>query len=450
MTENALFGNAETLASARQSKFRATIDLVAERHPRYRAQLAELGLTASDLATPDDLAKLPLTTKDAFMAAPDLYRLDTTGLAPEMQAVWDVMHTTGTSTGTPTPVVNTTYDFFRILTLQKNMMAIRGITPEDSIANLFPLTVWPHGAFARALHAAAAMNIPIVSALPGRPADTFEEGHGLDEVVRIIERSGATILWGVTSYVRRVLIRAEEMGASFPNARLIFVTGEAAADAMRQDLTDRLSALGATDPWVSVSYGSTEMQGGMIECAPGSGFHNPVPDQMAVDIVDPDTHEPVPDGTPGLVVLSHLDRRGTVLLRYALGDISVRTRERCPNCGALTERLTQTPVRADNLVKVKGTLINPAAIEDALVALSGLTEFQVVVDRADAADPLSMDRMTVRASSHSDADIADEISKAVKDVSGITPDVDMTAADAIYAAGDSLKTKRFIDLRKAD
>ena len=49
---------------------------------------------------------------------------------------------------------------------------------------------------------------------------------------------------------------------------------------------------------ISISYGSTEMQGGMVECAPGAGYHNPAPDQFLVEVVDRETHEPLPDPTP--------------------------------------------------------------------------------------------------------------------------------------------------------
>ena len=93
------------------------------------------------------------------------------------------------------------------------MLRLRGARPDDVIANLFPLTPRPHGAFIRVLHAAASLNLRVVSAMPGNPSPYFTLGHGTDEVVDIIARSRATILWGVPSYVRRVVARAEEKGA---------------------------------------------------------------------------------------------------------------------------------------------------------------------------------------------------------------------------------------------
>ena len=440
---NVIFRPRQEIVQIQESNFQGLMDLVVERHPRYRRVLAESGLDRSDFRSLSDLSKLPPTFKSDYMAAPEEFRLDCSGLAPEMQPIWDVMHTAGTTGGTPTPFYNTTYDFFRILALQKSMMEIRGVTEADSIANLFPLTVWPHGAYARVPHAAAVMNIPVVSALPGNPSPSFEHGRGLDEVVRIVERSRATILWGVPSYVRRVLIRGGELGADFSATRFVFVTGEAAPEEMRRDLVSRLEALGASDPFVSISYGATELQGGMVEAAPGGGFLNPAPDQFFIEIVDPETYAPLPDGAPGLILLTHLDRRGTVLLRYALGDITARTTEPCPATGANTDRLTMTPQRADALVKIKGMLVDPAAIEALLVAHKAVTEYQIVIDRPAA---LEMDRLVLRLDLAEGND-AGEIVARVKDAVGVTPEIELAPRDEIFPAGDTMKSRRVVDLR---
>src|SRR4029079_3904579 len=138
-----------------------------------------------------------------------------------------------------------------------------------------------------------------------------------------------------------------------------FVTGEGFGDEARADLIQRLKRLGAPAPWISVSYGATEMQGGLGECAHGSGYHHPGADQLLFRGRDPDTKQPVADGDEGLILLTHLDRRGTVMLRYALGDVARLARDKCPRCGALTERIVSMPRRVDGLVKIKGMLVNP-------------------------------------------------------------------------------------------
>jgi phenylacetate-coenzyme A ligase PaaK-like adenylate-forming protein len=431
-----LYAPREAIEAERGRCFAEMMDLAAERHPRTRARMAALGIARADLAALADLPRLPPTLKSEYMADPDAFRLDAEGLPAEMRTVWDVMYTTGTSAGRPTPFVSTTYDFFRILEANRNMLRLRGARPEDVIANLFPLTAVPHGAFIRAMHAAAAMKLRVVAALPGNPSPYFTLGADLDGVVQIVARSRATILWGVPSFVRRVVARAAETGADLSTVRLAFVTGEGVTEPAREELTAGLRRLGRPDAWVSVSYGSTEMQGGMVECAPGCGLHNPAPDQFHIEIVDPQTYAPLPAGTPGLVLLTHLRRRGTVLLRYVLGDISVLASGRCPHCGSWTERLATMPRRADALLKIKGTLVNPDVLAQAAEAVLGAREFQFTIET---------EKFAVKVAGRSDDDLKKRLIETVKQASGVSPLVEFVAPGEFVS---SWKLKRVVDLRR--
>lgn len=450
MSEEVLFGERAAVDAAQDAAFAEMMDLVFERHPYYRDLLASRGLVRADFATLDDLARLPVTGKTDFMREPERFVLEGEGLPEEMRTVWDTMYTTGSTSGKPTPFVSTSYDFFNILALQRNMLHLRGVTPADCIANLFPVTRLPHGAWIRVLHAAASMNIPVVSAMPGNPSPYFDLGNGLDEVVRIVERHRATILWGVPSYMNRVIERAGELGADFGAVRLVFVTGEALPEAARRTLLQALARAGATGATISISYGATEMQGGMVECAAGTGYHNAAPELFRIDVVDRDTHAPLPDGEAGLVLLTHLKRRGTVLLRYALGDISVRTRERCPHCGSSTERLVLLPRRADALVKIKGMLVNPDLLFEPLEAELGARAFQLVVASADPGTPLSPDVLTLRVAGEQDAALASRLATSVKDAVGVTPAVAFVAAGDIIDQSVSWKAKKLVDLRQVN
>ncbi len=447
-----LFGlEAASLAALREARLAATLDRVFAAHPYYRRRLAALGVSRGDLTSLSDLPRLPVTTKADYMGDPEGFRLGGEGAADDEETVvWDIMYTTGSS-GAPTPFVSTAYDFINILALNRNMLRLRGVTAGDSILNLFPLTKYPHGAFARVLHAASSMNIPVVSAMPGRENPRRPElNNGLDQVVALAARTRPTILWGVPSYIRRLVARTEEMGVQLAAVRLVFVTGEGFGEEARTDLIARLKRLGAPTPWISVSYGATEMQGGMVECAHGSGYHNPAPDQFLFEAVDPDTKRPVPDGAEGLILLTHLDRRGTVMLRYALGDVARLTHERCPHCGALTERIVSLPRRIDDLVKIKGMLVNPQALVDAVLGEAALLDFLAVVEKENPGDPLSMDRLRLRivpsagAGAELDRNLAARVQRAV----GVTPEVERTHADDPLLAGRGWKVRPLLDLRK--
>ena len=451
MSDDLFFDSPEELKRAREAVFSDTLDKVFDHHPYYRRVFAQHGLERGDIRGLADLARVPVTGKSDFVARPGDFTLDLPAGAPsEERVVWDVMYTTG-STGDPTPFTSMSYDFLNILALNRNMLRLRGVTEEDRILNLFPLTRHPHGAFARAMNAAAAFNIPIVAAMPGAPSPRHPElGNRTDDVCALAGRSGATILWGVPSYIRKMLGRAEELGVRMPAVRLVFVTGEGFGEEARRDLVDRLKRLGAADPKISVSYGATEMQGGMVECRPGAGYHNPAPLQFFFEAVDPVTHEQVADGEEGLLLLTHLDRRGTTILRYALGDTARLTRERCPHCGALTERLVSVPVRRDGFLKIRGMLVNPQALADVLAADSGIADYQAIVDREDETDVLSMDRLRIRLVPGPDTgqDLVRRLAEKVKATIGVMPQIELVGADDPAFANRGWKTRPIADLRQ--
>ena len=435
------------IAAIREANFAATMDLVCRGHARTRDLLAAGGLTRADFHGLADLQRLPVTTKRDYADAPESCRLRLDDLPEEMRTVWDVMYTTGSSSGQPTPFVSTTFDFYNILLLQRRMLEIRGVGADDVIANLFPLTPRPHGAFIRVLHAAAAMNIPVVSALPGNPSPYATLGNELDAVVDVLARSSPTILWGVPSYMRRVLARTGERRLRLDRVRLVFVTGEGISEPGREELVRLLRELGAPAPAVSVSYGMTEIQGGLVECRAGAGYHNPVPEQFYFEIVDPETHAPVEDGKPGLILLTHLNRRGTVLLRYAIGDITVRDSTPCPACGRATDRFVAAPYRADDLVKIKGTLVNPMLAIAAVEGHPDIAEFQLVVEKSDPGAPLSLDvlRLRVAARPAGGEALKAHLAERIKQAVGVTPVVEIVTASALETGG--WKAKRFVDLR---
>ena len=422
------------------------MDLCFERHPYYRKRLKSMGLSRSDFSSLADIHLLPLISKKDYAADPESFCLETDGLEEEATIQWDVMHTTGTSGGRPTPFLSTTYDFYNTLTANRRALEIRHVRSSDIVANLCPMTLYPYGAYHRTIAACNVMKIPVVSPLPGRPSAHFHWTSRLDEVIATIAATHATILWGVTSFVRRILIRAEEIGADLTAVRLAFVTGEAVSGEMRRDLTERMRRIGQPDAWVSVSYAATEMQVGAVECCPDSGYHNPAPDHFYFEVVDPESHAPLPIGQRGLSVLTHLDRRGTLLLRYAMGDFAALSHDQCPHCGSWTDRFVGMPSRADDLVKVKGMLLNPEVVTDLLLVDGQVGEFQVVIDREDMEDALSSDRMRLLLDTAQEVD-TDRIAESVRVATGIRPLVERVDRLQIFDPDKSLKAKRFIDLR---
>ena len=446
-TAEALRRGDEAIVRMQDERLRHMIGLCARGHAYYRRVWADAGIDVSEVRGVADLHKLPLTPKSALMAEPENFRLRLNDLPLHERTLWDVIYTTG-STGEPTPVYNTTHDYHAYLFQSRRVAEISGVRMDDVIANLFPLTPAPLGAFVRATANAFAAGATVFAVLPGARHGAFDVQRSLDEAVRMIAAHGASVLWGVPSYVRRVLVRAGELGITLPDLRMCAVAGEASTPAMRDELRSRMRAVGAAEAIVFDRYGSTEL-GAFAQCAEDSDWHNPSPELQYHEVVDPETGAPLPDGARGHLAVTHLDRRGTVLIRFLVGDVVGLERTPCPCCGRFGDRVVGPVARGNDLVKVKGMLVNPSVMIDHLGRMDGVEDFQIVVQRTRADDPFSGDRMLVRIATQTsernalEAAVTDGISDAVR----VRPDVEFVERDEIFDPEAQVKAKRFVDQR---
>ena len=437
----------DVIALVQAEKLRAMLALCARGHPYYKRKWNEAGVDVSKINSLSDLESLPLTSKQDLMDDPESFRLHLPDLPLHERVLWEVIYTTGT-TSEPTPVYNTTHDYHAYLFQSARVSEISGIRETDVIANLFPLTPAPMGAFVRSATNAYAAGATIFGVLPGAAHGAFNVHRSMNQAVRSIALHRATILWGIPSFIRRVLLQAIETGADFRSVRMCAITGEASSPSMRDEIRRCLRSLGAQGTIVFDRYGSTEM-GAFAQCHEEGDWHNPAPEIQFHEVVDPDTGRRLPDGERGALAVTHLDRRGTVLIRFLVGDVVSIDRTPCSHCGRHGERIIGPVVRTKDLVKVKGMLINPAVLLDALQGLADVDEVQVVVQRVDLNDPFSMDELLVRMSTKSLAkdqlanDIADRVQQAVR----VKPRVEFTNVIDIYDPASQTKARRFVDKR---
>ena len=122
-------------------------------------------------------------------------------------------------------------------------------------------------------------------------------------------------------------------------------------------------------------------------------------------MVDPDTGVRLPDGTPGELAFTHLIKRGTVLLRYLIGDLVAIDHNPCPHCGRTSPRVASNLTRSGDIVKVRGMLVNLRMLKDMLEAHPEIAEYQIVLRPQDPDDVFSMDELLLRlAPSHARSD----------------------------------------------
>ena len=453
MADDLLRQSDEAIERLQNERLRRMLDLCARGHAYYRRRWAETGIELQTIRTVADLERLPLTPKRDLMDDPESFRLRLPELPLHERVLWEVGYTTGT-TGEPTPVYNTTHDYHAYMFQARRVAEISGIRPADVIANLFPLTPAPMFAFVRSATNAYAVGAAIFAALPGAPHGDFGVQRPLEDALTLIELHRATILWGVPSFLRRVLLRAIERGTDFSSVRMCALTGEATTPAFREDLRRCLRELRAAGTVMFDRYGSTEL-GAFAQCREEGEWHNPAPEIQFHEVVDRQTGRRLPDGERGALAVTHLDRRGTVLVRYLVGDVVSIARGACPVCGRYGDRIIGPVVRTEDLVKVKGMLINPAALLDALNGIAGLDEYQVLIRRENPADPFSAEEMLVRVAVEGDREAtaverealsATVIARAQGAVQ-VRPRVEFAASRDIYDPSRQTKAVRFRDER---
>lgn len=440
---------AEAVQALQDRLLQKMVELCYEHHPYYSKLMRSEGLRPEHIRNRHDLQRLPACSKKEFLGDPEAFRMRPEGLPGHEGLLWKVLYTTGTTTGRPAPIYVTSHDHFAYMFAFQDRHELIGLKATDRIANLFPMTGFPMGAFSRAPDEAAAVGASILFGLTGRTDSVFPVNRSMDAAVETIARQGATVLWGVAGFVRRVLIRAQELGADLTSVRMVMTTGEASSPAMREDFRRRMRALNCADTIVVNRYGSTEQGGTMIECCDGSGFHSCLPDQLYHEVIDEETGRRLPDGETGMLAVTHLNRRGTVLLRYKMGDLGALDHSPCPHCGRTSVRLSSKPVRTGDILKIRGVLVNLGLLKEEFDRMTGLDEYQIVVTSQDPADPFSMDELVVKlapAAGQSEQ-IGQQVLEDVRRLTNIRPTLEFVERDAIYDPTAGAKPKRIADIR---
>jgi len=452
------FKSKEEILDVQNTKLQKQMERLEKFSPHYRKKFKEWGIDPKTIKTVDDLEKIPLTTKADFMAdMGESFKLEMDMNNIMEYILYDLTYTTGTTTGMPSRFYNTTYDMFMISWAFRIGGKICYYDPDDIVMNLFPFHFVPHIGFYRTWHFAAAIGMSVTFGFTGAPLPGFPHNihRSMQQAIEDIERKRVTLISGIGSYIRRLVMEAEEQGRDFSSVSKIQALGEPCPKGMRDDIRRRLQNMGAGEVFVGNSFGFTECQVAFPECKELGGCHS-VPDQFFLEAVDEETGKRKPDGEAGLLAVTHLDRRGTCLLRYLVGDIVAITHETCPFCGRNGARLMTVGgsstygTRTKDLLKVKGTLINPQIMCDAVANTDGVIEYQFVVTKEKKDDPYSMDLLKLRIGTETGADrekieayLVDRVQRAVE----LRPKVEFVEDLSEIYDPANLKATRVIDVR---
>jgi phenylacetate-CoA ligase len=157
------------------------------------------------------------------------------------------------------------------------------------------------------------------------------------------------------------------------------------SERMRREIQEKLGII-ATD-----NYGLSEIIGPGVagECLERHGMHLNE-DHFLVEVVDPDTLRPVPEGTLGELVITSLTKEAFPLIRYRTRDLTSILPGTCP-CGRTGRRISRVTGRSDDMLIVKGVNVFPSQIEEVLFDIEGTEpHYQIILDRKGALDEMTV------------------------------------------------------------
>lgn len=326
------------------------------------------GINIDSIQSQEDFEKLPFTWKGDLREAYPLGLM----AVPEEEIIR--IHSSSGTTGIPVIIPYTQRDVDDWADMFARCYEMAGITNMDRIQITPGYGLWTAGiGFQNGAEKLGAMVVPM------GPGNT-------DKQLRMMMDMKSTVLCATSSYA---LLLAEEIDKRGIKDRIHLKKGVIGSERWGEKMRARI----ANELGVSLYdiYGLTEVYGPgiAISCDSQCGMHY-WDDYIYIEIVNPKTGEPVPDGEVGEVVITTLKKEGAPLIRYRTHDLSRIMPGECP-CGSPYPRIDTLIGRTDDMLKVKGVNIFPSQIEEMLQMVEGASsEYQVMVDHMYGKDILTL------------------------------------------------------------
>jgi phenylacetate-coenzyme A ligase PaaK-like adenylate-forming protein len=349
------------LAELQERRLRGLIGRLLALEGLQGKRLTEAGITAADEVKLTDLAALPAITKQ------DLWDAYPFGLLAVPREEVVAVHGSSGTGGRPTLVSYTRADLKLWARMCARALAAAGATPASLVHNAYGYGLFTGGL---GIHQGAielgATVVPVSGGMTARQ-------------VTLIADLQPDILTCTPSYAIRLGEALAEAGLR-PGEGLSLKAGIFGAEPWTDELRGRLEellGLRALD-----IYGLSEIIGPGVaaECYVAADGLHVNEDQFLVEVIDPVSGQPVPDGSPGELVFTTVTKEALPLLRYRTGDIATVRRGSCP-CGRTLAKMSKVAGRKDDMLVVRGVNVYPSEVERVLLAHPAIApDYLLVVD----------------------------------------------------------------------
>ena len=419
----------ESLERLQLERLKRALELAA-RSPFYGRRFAEAGFGPEQVRSLDDVRRVPFTTKEDLRSGFP-YDFLCVDLARCVR-----LHSSSGTTGKITVVFHTQGDIDNWTDLLARSMYATGMRSTDVFQNMMSYGLFTGGlGFHYGAEKLGALVLPTAA------------GNSVRQIF-FMRNLGTTAIHIIPSYALALLNIFQEEGVDprrDTRLRIAFLGAEPHSEATRQKVEEAYG-LEAFN-----SYGLSEMNGPGVafECTEKEGMHV-WEDAYLLEVVDPATGEPVPDGQEGELVFTNLSREGMPLLRYRSRDLAQVYPEPCP-CGRTHRRISRIKGRVDDMFIIKGVNVFPIQIETALMEIPEVgNNFIIVLERTDRGDQMAVKVEVSPASFNGDVrsltGLQERIRKRLQSEILVTPRVELLEAGSLPTTEG--KAVRVIDDRQ--
>jgi phenylacetate-CoA ligase len=355
----------ERLLERRDARAREAAHHAAETVPFYRDWFARKGIDPREIATADDLARLPPVTKELVQRSGGAFRSD---MIPDREGLW--LRTSGT-TGLALDVFHDRGSLLANIAYARRERAVDAV-----FCGRRPGYTQLGMSYGTAPSHAVTGFYAATSYRPLRPRRVSVSTDGrLEDAIAAVDRVRPAVVKGPGAYLEALFRTAAATGTLRHRPRLVSYYGDAMSAAGREVVESHFGVP------VVTHYNAVEAFKIGYFCEERQGFHLHE-DLCHLRLVDGEGRE-VPEGAPGEVVISNLVNRGMALLNYRLGDVARLSSEPCP-CGRTTLVLAELEGRREEMLELPGSrLVRPREVWGAIKHLDGLIRYQLVQhDRA--------------------------------------------------------------------
>lgn len=419
----------EELEALQLERLQALVKRVYEKIPFYKESFDKAGVSPEDIKSLDDLTKLPFTVKQDMR---DAYPFGLFAV-PRKDVVR--IHCSSGTTGTATVVGYTQADLERWGDCFARFLYAADCGPESTLQ-----VSYGYGLFTGGLGAHNGGERAGCTVLPMSTGNTKRQ-------VRLMKDFDVDCLCCTPSYALNIAEVAEEEGydpRTFPIHAGIF-GAEPCSEATRKEIEEKLGIQ------VFDIYGLSEVMGPGVacECEKQHGLHV-CEDQFIIEIVDPKTLKPVPDGEWGEVVFTTLCKDCSPLVRYRTRDISRIIVGEC-ECGRTFRRMDRIAGRTDDMMILRGVNVFPSQIEEEIVSFPEIAaQYQLILTTKGTLDHAELRVETVPDFPFDEVrrleKLKKDLQKALKENLQIAVDVKIVEPKTIERSEG--KAKRIIDLRE--